>query len=532
MLARSETTARRSPRKRHPTPEDGGRVILLPTDDAIEAEKDRRSLRRFVRGCWHVIQPRRPFVPGWHIDAICDHLEAVSAGQIRDLLINMPPRHAKSTIVSVIWPVWEWISAPGLRFLFFSHGAQLATRDCVASRRLILSPWFQARYGSRFHLSKDQNQKTRYENNHAGYRVAFGLDSGITGEGGDRIVGDDPHSTNPKKIESPKVREHAVETWKDTISNRAEDPRTVARVIVMQRTHHADVSGACIAEGGWQHLMLPAEYEPARAFRTALADVPAREDRPAPIGKDPRTKAGELLWRERFGPDELARTKRTMSTYAQAGQLQQNPTPSEGGIFKRSYWRFHLKPGQEPREVVVSLGGGAIFTGEVEARPKRRDMDRVICAWDMNFKKTADGSYVVGVCVGVKGARRYVLDRFKERCGYADGKAAILAMAERWAPGEVFVEAAANGHAILEELAAEVEGLIAVDAGGGKDARAHAAEPGLRAGQWSVPIPQDAEWVPDFIESLAAFPRGEENDTADAVGHAARQLGEDPPDFV
>lgn len=131
----------------------------------IDRECAARSFREFVRQAWSVIEPSTPFVPGWHIDAIIEHLEAVSYGQIRNLLINVPPRHMKSLLVSVLWPAWEWIRWPERRWLFSSYASTLSIRDSVKCRRLIESPWYQALWGDRYSLTGDQNTKGRLDNN-------------------------------------------------------------------------------------------------------------------------------------------------------------------------------------------------------------------------------------------------------------------------------------------------------------------------------------------------------------------------------
>src|SRR6516164_8328554 len=153
--------------------------------DDIDRELASRGLREFVRQAWPVVEPSTPFVPGWHIDAIIEHLEAVSRGQIRNLLINVPPRHMKSLLVSVFWPAWEWIRHPERRWLFSSYGAQLSIRDSVKCRRLIESPWYQRFWGNRFRLTTDQNTKTRFDNDRSGYRIATSVGGAATGEGGD-----------------------------------------------------------------------------------------------------------------------------------------------------------------------------------------------------------------------------------------------------------------------------------------------------------------------------------------------------------
>src|SRR3954471_1986287 len=247
----------------------------------IDQEQATRSFREFVLQAWPIIEPSTPFVPGWHIDAIVEHLEAVSYGQIRNLLINVPPRHMKSLLVSVLWPAWEWIGWPQRRWLYSSYAAQLSMRDSVKCRRLIESPWYQERWGDRFALTGDQNTKGRFENNRSGYRLSTSVGGAATGEGGDRVVCDDPH--NVQEAESDSVRKGTLDWWDVVMSTRVNDPRSAAKVVVMQRCHQRDLSGHLLEQGGWEHLYLPAEYKNAQQVTS--------------IGfSDPRQEHWELLW--------------------------------------------------------------------------------------------------------------------------------------------------------------------------------------------------------------------------------------------
>lgn len=325
----------------------------LPALEEVEAEICRRSLRAFVRRAWHVVEPATPFVAGWHIDAVCEHLEAVEAGQIRRLLMNFPPRHMKSLMVGVLWPTWIWVRRPDRRFLNASYIAQLATRDCVKSRRLITSPWFQARFGHRFHLTGDQNEKTKYENNASGFRAAYGV-GGATGEGGDFIVVDDPH--NIIEGESEARRGEVLIWWDEVMSTRLNDPKTGAHVIVMQRVHERDLSGHVLEQGGYEHLMLPAEYDPKRSCVTVLGQV------------DPRITEGELLWPERFDAAAIAQLKTRLGSYGTAGQLQQQPTARKGGAFDRAWFDIVAAAPRRARRVrywdkAGTQGGGKYSTG-------------------------------------------------------------------------------------------------------------------------------------------------------------------------
>ena len=173
---------------------------LLANPDWLDQELAGRGLWEFTRQMWPWIDPA-PFKDNWHIGCIAEHLEAVSAGQIRRLLINVPPRHMKSIGVSVAWPACTWNAAPERRFLFTSYAQGLSTRDSVKCRRVIESPIYQRRWGDRFHLTGDQNTKTRFDNDRGGYRLATSVGGALTGEGGDIIVIDDPHNVRDKESE-------------------------------------------------------------------------------------------------------------------------------------------------------------------------------------------------------------------------------------------------------------------------------------------------------------------------------------------
>jgi hypothetical protein len=185
--------------------------------ELVKAEKARRSLKKFVTQAWEILEPSNSFVDGIHIGAICENLQAVTEGRIAHLIINVPPGHAKSMLVAIFWPAWVWIDHPEARWLFASYREPLATRDSVKCRRLIESEWYQRRWGNRFQLRADQNQKQRFENDRTGYRIVVPMSAG-TGERGDYVVVDDPHSVN--QAESNTERRAAVEWWNGSMSTR------------------------------------------------------------------------------------------------------------------------------------------------------------------------------------------------------------------------------------------------------------------------------------------------------------------------
>jgi predicted phage terminase large subunit-like protein len=314
-------------------------------------ERAEFDLRAFIAEAWSVVEPGTPFVPGYHIDAIAQHLQAITDGQIRNLLVNVPPRHGKSSLVCVMWPAWEWITHPAQSWLFSSYGLSLAIRDSIKCRRLIESPWYRLWWGDRYRLTSDQNQKMRYDTDARGYRLATSVGGHATGEGANRIVVDDPLKI--EDAESDAVREGANEWWDQTMSTRGNNPATVARVVIQQRLHENDLSGHVLERmrtGGeqYEHLVLPARYEP-RIQVTGIGWT------------DPRTEEGELLWPKHFPEVELAKLEATLGPKA-SGQLQQRPTPAGGATFKTEWWaegRNRFDPDVRPH--ITQIHGRWLF---------------------------------------------------------------------------------------------------------------------------------------------------------------------------
>jgi predicted phage terminase large subunit-like protein len=455
-------------------------LASLPTHSEVKAERERRSLSEYIRQAWRVVEPSTDYVSGWHIDAIAEHLEAVRRREIRNLLINMPPRHMKSLAVSVFWPTWEWITNPERRWLFASYAQTLSTRDSLKCRRIIESPWYQRNWGHVYQLTSDQNAKTRFDNDKTGYRIATSVGGSATGEGGDYLVIDDPH--NVQEAPSQLIREATLRWWDEVMSTRLNNPKTGGKVIVMQRVHQSDLAGHILEQGGWEHLCLPAEYEGSKYFTS--------------IGwQDPRQAQGELLWPERFGQTEIDSLKTSLGSYAAAGQLQQRPSPAEGGIIKRGWWQFY--------------------------RDLPADFDEIIQSWDMAFKDLRSSDYVVGQVWGRKGANKYLLDMVRDRIDFPATVQAVRTLSAKWpaAYGKL-VEDKANGTAVIATLKNEISGLISVEPQGGKEARAAAVSPQIEAGNVYLPDPTLAPWVHDFVEECAAFPNGAHDDMVDSMSQA------------
>lgn len=535
-------------------------LTRLPSHDELRAERCRRSLSTFIREAWPILEPSTPFVYGWHIDAICEHLQAVTAGELRRLIINVPPRTAKSTVAAKMWPAWEWLTDPAVRWMCASYSSYLSLRDSQQCRRLIQSAGGN-REGHLFErigyqgvlamvdedpwqLMGDQNAKEKFETTATGSRFATSVGARATGEGGERMVIDDP--LDPEQARSTVERERANRWWDETMSMRF-NQATSAAVIVMQRLHELDLTGHLLEQGGWHHLCLPATYEPTHPFVTPAhvtleqlthnvqAEDGSVETITTPGGRvvsgDRRTTEGELLEPVRLSGEVLAERLRTLATYGFAGQFQQRPAPAEGGMFKRHWWKRY---------------DASLSRDDPMGRPDDWMFVRMIASWDMRFSdsQTKASSYVVGQVWGQYLARFYLLGQVRARLGFTATVKAVLAVNAQWPTiTAVLVERKANGEAVMSQLARKVTGLIPIEPEGGKDVRASAVEPNVEAGDIWLPateyipappsIPDTAdepgvEFPPtatsDAIEEFAVFPNGAHDDQVDAMSQAITWL--------
>lgn len=472
----------------------------LPTLRDIDQELARRSLYEFFVQAWAVLEPGRTLRGNWHLGAIAEHMQAMYEGQIRRLIINTPPRSTKTTVATVCGPAWRWIHRPNAQFLCVTHSDDIALRDAQAMRALVESDWYQSMFGP-MPLEKDRNQKSRFGNLARGTRVSTATLSSGTGENADHLQIDDPHDVISAL--SDVQRSAQVEAIKTKWMNRLNDPKTGTVSIIMQRVHENDATGAMLEEGGWEHLVLPMEFEADRAKVTGIGWT------------DPRKTDGELLDPERFGPAEIAEYRRKGELYYQT-QYQQNPAPLLGVIIKRDWIRYWVPEGMTLPPIEFRDEAGKIFRADVVTLPVK--FDRIRQSWDCAFKSTKESDFVAGVVGGVVGSRVYFIDGINERLSFSDTVKAVLAMKERQPQTSgIYIEDKANGPAIIDTLSSQVPGVKAVNPEGGKESRLRACEVYFQAGNVYFPHPMLATWSAQAVEQIVRFPQAAHDDLVDAV---------------
>lgn len=492
-----------------------------------ETKRLESSLTEFYKEAWGVFDPA-PYVHGWHLEAIAEHLEAVSNGQIRKLLINVPPRHSKSLLASVAWPAWIWaqnpdpefpLLGPQVKFMCLSYGDPLALDNALAMRRLVESDWYQERWGKRVTLTQDQEAKSRFDTTAGGSRISNSFKGTVTGRGGDIKIIDDPHKAD--EAESETVRESVIRRYDGTLKSRMTDPKHTAEVIIMQRLHEGDLSGHVLDDGDLVHLCLPSEYEPKRHCVTAIG------------WEDPRKKEGDLLWPERFGRKELAPFKR--DAYEWAGQWQQRPEVRGGSIFKRDWWQLWESPdGKFPaldRDSYIIASADTAYTEKEENDPtgftiwatfKGEDGFRkiiLLTAWrkrlEIHGKDTERKS-------GETEAEW--VKRTQARWGLCEW---LAYSCRRFKVHRLIIEGKASGLSVAQEMrrlhAEEGWGIMTVTPDGDKVARAYAVQSLFSDGLIYAP---DREWAQMVIDEMAVFPKGSYKDLTDSTTQALKHFRE------
>lgn len=440
----------------------------------IKAELSRRKLHRFLKDfAWPALQPGTRFIDNWHIGAICEHLEAVKLGQIRRLIVNMPFRLLKSTIISQAFPAWEWIDSPHMQYLTASYAKDIAMRDAVNSRRVIESDAYQAAWSDKFRMTSDQNVKQRYENDKGGSRTISSTDGAATGFGGNRVLVDDPISA--KDADSAVARESAVEFWRGSVSTRLNNPAEDAIVVVHQRLNEGDLTGYILAEEkGWEHLILPMRYEPEYRKTTSIGF------------QDPRTVEGELLFPARLDEAAVSAIERTIGSHHVAAQLQQRPNKRGGKIIKGEWFkRYSVLPKMIYRK---------IYADTAQKTKERND-------------------YTVFECWGLgEDGRIYLLDLLRDKWEAPELKRKAIDFWAKHLPEGVLsgalrkmcIEDKASGTGLIQDI--QKDGKIPVEAiqrATDKLVRVMDGVGFIEAGL--VCIPEDAPWVADFIAECEAF---------------------------
>lgn len=413
------------------------------------------------------------FLPNWHIDLIAEYLEAARRGEVRRLIINMPPRSLKSICVSVAWPAWLLGHAPHSRIIAASYARSLALKHSVECRHVMQAEWYRTLF-PKVMLADDQNEKHKFLTTERGFRLATSVGGAVTGEGGQFLIMDDP--LNPMQALRAKGRAY-VNAWFDhTFASRLDDKGRGVIVLVMQRLHEDDLSGYLLRKGGWEHLCLPAVAEEDVVLQKGNVRV--------------ERQCGQVLHGDREGLALIERAKVELGSRAFAAQYQQAPLRECDGMVKRAWF------------------------GRCAVLPEH--FDRVVQSWDTAIKSGESNDASVCLTFGEVGQKSYLLDVRLGRYEYPELKRLMVACAQAWEPQVILIEDKASGQQLLQDMRRETAlPVIGVRAQQDKVSRFAAVSAMIEAGR--LVLPEQAGWLAEFESEVLLFPEKKHDDQVDAL---------------
>ncbi len=437
----------------------------------------RQDFTSFLYKTFTTINPVDEYIHNWHIDYICHYLERVNRGEIKRLIINMPPRALKSICVSVAWPAWLLGNNPANRILTASYSRTLSEKHSLDCRMIMESDWYKQTFPWT-KLSKTQNQKSKFMTNYYGFRFATSVGASVTGEGGDILIIDDPH--NPSHVNSKAMREKTLEWYDKTFSSRLNDKKSGAIVLVMQRLHPEDLTAHILNKSGsnWHQLSLPAIFTEEREINYAGKSFKVKENEPLqPIKEDHAT---------------LKQIEAELGNFNFSAQYLQEPLPLDGNMVN-------------PEDI--------IFYKEM---PKR--LSQIVQSWDTAIKSGEKSDYSVGTTWAVVGNEFYLLELHRQKLEYSQLKQAITKAAKVWKPSRILIEDKASGQSLLQDLSYETRlPLKKITPIKDKITRFARIIPYFE--NHRVLVPEGSSWVKNFISEITTFPSSKHDDIVDSTSH-------------
>jgi predicted phage terminase large subunit-like protein len=451
----------------------------------------RLDLHTFIHRAFLELNPSVSFSPNWHLELIAAKLEACRRGEIKRLIINVPPRSLKSLCATVAFPAFVLGHDPSAQIICCSYSQELANKHALDCRTLMTSACYQGLFSTRLALEKQAVQEFMTTRN--GFRLATSVGGVLTGRGADYLLIDDP--SKPEEALS-NIQRTAVNDWFDhTLYSRLNDKRNGRIVVVTQRLHLDDLVGHVLEQEPWDIVRLPAiaEQDESHVISTPFFGT-----------RTVWRRAGEALHPEREPLEVLNHLRRTLGEYNFSGQYQQGPSPLGGGLVKLNWFKRYIL-GQEPTK-----------------------FDMIIQSWDTANKSTELSDYSVCTTWGRKGRDIYLLHVLRKRLEYPELKRAVRDQAQRFHPDQILIEDMGSGTALIQELKRDAVDPIwrytppTMD----KIMRLHAVTSIIENGQ--VYLPEKAEWLDAYIQEMTTFPKSKYNDQADSTSQALEWIKRRP----
>lgn len=478
----------------------------LPSVSDIQAERMKRQFSLFVRAAWHVIEPATPLIWNWHLDAICDHVQALVEGTLgkQNLIINVPPGSMKSTIVSICLIPWIWLKKPHYRGAFASGVPGIESRDSGKCRIILESEWYRQTFGIDWRFSRDQNEKLYYRNTKTGERLATTTGAGVTGHRFNGLYVDDALDAR-KAFQDVEVNK--VNLWWDQAWwNRIADEKTSTRCVIGQRLREDDLPGHVLERDGletWEWLMIPqlwGESEEGSRRVTSLGWTDPREYYVVPT--DQRTSdyivpPEVLMFEERFPREAISRDRLVLGQSGFEGQHQQRPSMLQGEIFQKGHAQF-IPRNMIPQGVIIQR---MLSIDSAIKEKEENDFSVILEGWEFDR-----GVFISG-CIN-------------EKWRYTQLKEQVTLEALKVNPHALLIEDKASGQNLIQEYQnAGTFPVIPIMPLIDKLARARPLTPYWEANRVFFPCDENGvpePWVATFLSQLYKFPKDKHDDMVDA----------------
>jgi predicted phage terminase large subunit-like protein len=430
------------------------------------------DFRSFVEYVFGVLRPGTPFKPNWHIDAMAHKVSQVASGELKRLIIAVPPRHLKSIIASVALPAWYLGHNPSERVVCVSYSAELAKTHANDFRRVVSDPIYQAVFPK---MRVERETDAEIQTTLRGRRYATSIGGTLTGRGGNLTIIDDP--LKPTDALSEVSRQRVIEWWGSTMVTRPDDKQAARTIVVMQRIHVDDLVGHLLEnEAGYEQLILP-----------AIAQSTTRYDLGG--GRTHIREKGDLLHPAHEPAEVLRKIKKSMGSMLFSAQYQQAPEPAGGKIIKRKMLKYYSAA--EPRLT-----------------------DRIVMSWDIALSEQEAGDYSACVVLLNRGDSYFVHDVIRGKFPFDRLKEKIIEVKQRYGKASLLIEESPISHGLIQSLREKHINVVDIKPDRDKQSRLISQIDLFEGG--SVLLPKDAPWLDAFVAELLSFP-GRHDDQVDAL---------------
>jgi predicted phage terminase large subunit-like protein len=432
------------------------------------------DLSFFTRKVFKTINPNTPYIHNWHIDYLAS---IIADPENRRLIVNVPPRSMKSTLITIAFPAWLLARNPSQTIICASYADNLARKHSIECRQVVQSDWYRACF-PHIQLSDVSNTTKVFTTTRQGSRTATSTGGTLTGLGADIIICDD--ILNGIDAQSQTYREGANTWFEQQLQTRLNDKVNGRIIVIGQRLHTDDITGFLLNKEGWRLIKLPAEFNEDATFEWI---------NPLSGGLEKKVvKAGDTL-NAREPKDILEQLQKDLGSYAYASQYLQEPVPIGGGIIKKDFLRYY---GQQP-----------IF-------------NEIYQSWDTAVKTSETNDYSVCLTWGVLGNEYYLLDCFRNRVVFTDLVAKARQLAEKFNPKKIIIEDKSSGQQLIQDLRRN-SNLPIVPVQVDKDKGSRLAQCSFIFEAGRVHLPSNAFWVKDYVAELTSFPLAKHDDLVDAT---------------